>query len=81
MEGEGSSVVNYEGAENQLEGDSLVQITLTPLLRVLWVSISTVMQAGWYSDQTKNKKKKTSTPTWTHGIFTFQLYCLEALTF
>ena len=46
MEGEGSSVVNYEGAENQLEGDSLVQITLTPLLRVLWVYISTVMQAG-----------------------------------
>ena len=58
MEGEGSSVVNYEDAENQMEGDSLIQITLTPLLRILWISIATTMQAGWHSDQTKNKQTK-----------------------
>ena len=46
MEGEGSSVVNYEDAENQMEGESLIQITLTPLLRILCISIATTMQAG-----------------------------------
>lgn len=46
MEEEGSSVVNYEDAENQMEGESLIQITLTPLLRILCVSIATMMQAG-----------------------------------
>ena len=56
MEEEGSSVVNYEDAENQMEGESLIQITLTPLLRILCVSIATMMQAGWYSNQTQNKQ-------------------------